>query len=146
MQWAEPYLKDKLKLHRVMDRQLKRNFPAQEAHEFAEIILKCLHLDPKSRPTMTEVVARLEKIQSASNHNQPDSGISTHQPKCEVVAGTWHRRALSWIILQLLFDFKNFSFFFLFFFFFHFFSPPCGHQRGLAMAGDEKREKKKGKI
>ncbi|XP_056164082.1 probable serine/threonine-protein kinase PBL3 [Syzygium oleosum] len=65
-QWAEPYLKDKVKLHRVMDRKLKRNFPAQEAHEFAEIILKCLHLDPKSRPTMAEVVARLEEIRSVS--------------------------------------------------------------------------------
>lgn len=66
-QWAEPYLRDRVKLHHVMDRKLKRNFPTQEAHQFAEIILKCLHLDPKSRPTMAEVVARLEEIQSASN-------------------------------------------------------------------------------
>ncbi|KAI6676813.1 hypothetical protein NL676_037609 [Syzygium grande] len=65
-QWAEPYLKDKVKLHRVMDRKLKRNVPAQEAHEFAEIILMCLHLDPTSRPTMAEVAARLEEIRSAS--------------------------------------------------------------------------------
>ncbi|XP_010068790.2 probable serine/threonine-protein kinase PBL3 [Eucalyptus grandis] len=77
-QWAEPYLRDKVKLHHVMDGKLKRNFPAQEAHQFAEIILRCLHLDPKSRPTMAEVVARLEEIQSASNHDQPNSGISTH--------------------------------------------------------------------
>jgi len=77
-QWAEPYLRDGVKLHHVMDRKLKRNFPTQEAHQFAEIILRCLHLDPKSRPTMAEVVARLEEIQSASNHDQPNSGISTH--------------------------------------------------------------------
>ncbi|XP_048134987.1 probable serine/threonine-protein kinase PBL9 [Rhodamnia argentea] len=78
VQWAEPYLKDKVKLHHVMDRKLKRNFPMQEAQKFAEIIVKCLHLDPTSRPTMAEVVARLEEIQSASNHNQPNSGISRH--------------------------------------------------------------------
>ncbi|KAF8021501.1 hypothetical protein BT93_G1824 [Corymbia citriodora subsp. variegata] len=57
-QWAEPYLTDKVKLRHVMDRKLKTNFPAQEAHQFAEIILSCLQLDPKSRPTMAERKSR----------------------------------------------------------------------------------------
>ncbi|XP_048134981.1 probable serine/threonine-protein kinase PBL3 [Rhodamnia argentea] len=92
VQWAEPYLKDKVKLHHVMDSKLNRNFLIQEAQKFTEIIVKCLHLVPKSRPTMAEVVAGLEEVQSVSNHNQPNYGISRHPRRGPLIGRTCSER------------------------------------------------------
>ncbi|KAL5759571.1 hypothetical protein ACOSQ2_018409 [Xanthoceras sorbifolium] len=70
--WAKPYLSNKLELHHVIDKKLEKSIRVEEAQEFAEIILKCLSLNPKSRPTMTEIVAGLEQLQlimCRSSHN-----------------------------------------------------------------------------
>ncbi|KAK1552325.1 hypothetical protein Q3G72_014712 [Acer saccharum] len=60
--WARPYLCNKLELHHLIDKKLRKSIRMEEAQEFAEIVLKCISLNPKSRPTMTEIVADLEKL------------------------------------------------------------------------------------
>ncbi|KAI9111750.1 hypothetical protein K1719_017440 [Acacia pycnantha] len=62
-QWAEPFLSNKIELHRVIDKRLGQNFPMEAAYELAQLILNCLCLNPKHRPTMAEVVAALEQIE-----------------------------------------------------------------------------------
>ncbi|PIA27913.1 hypothetical protein AQUCO_07400031v1 [Aquilegia coerulea] len=60
--WATPYLSNKLQLSHVIDRKLHKNLCMEQAVEFANIILRCLNHDPKSRPTMNEVVIALEQL------------------------------------------------------------------------------------
>ncbi|XP_028762103.1 probable serine/threonine-protein kinase PBL11 [Neltuma alba] len=62
-QWAEPFLSNKLELHRVIDKRLGHNFPMERTYELAQLILHCLCLNPEHRPTMAEVVAALEQIE-----------------------------------------------------------------------------------
>lgn len=82
-QWAKPYLSNKQELHRVTDKKLRKKVHVEEAYEFAEIILKCLDPNPKGRPTMTEVVNRLEQLeQNMNKRNQKSVRISTSTQKC----------------------------------------------------------------
>ncbi|KAK2636257.1 hypothetical protein Ddye_031049 [Dipteronia dyeriana] len=70
--WAKPYLSNKLELRHLIDKKLRKSIRMEEAQEFAEIVLKCLSLNPQSRPTMTEIVADLEQLQlnmCSGNHN-----------------------------------------------------------------------------
>ncbi|ONI30737.1 hypothetical protein PRUPE_1G270600 [Prunus persica] len=81
--WAEPYLSNRQKLHHVIDQRLGNNFPVEEAHKFAELILRCLDSDPKSRPTMAEVVGDLEQLQenrSSSSSNRVSVHVTTLTP------------------------------------------------------------------
>ncbi|XP_059658499.1 probable serine/threonine-protein kinase PBL11 [Cornus florida] len=61
--FAIPLLDNKEGVCRVIDKRLGRNQRIKEACEFAQIILQCLCLDPQCRPTMTEVVLALEKLE-----------------------------------------------------------------------------------
>ncbi|XP_044480281.1 probable serine/threonine-protein kinase PBL9 [Mangifera indica] len=61
--WAKPYLSNKQELHRAVDQRLGKNIRMEEAQEFAQIILRCLSLEPKTTPTMTQVVADLEQLE-----------------------------------------------------------------------------------
>lgn len=71
--WAVPYLTNKQKLHRLLDKKLRNTICMEEVQEFAKIIEKCISLTPKDRPTMTEIVADLERLQlnlgCCCNHN-----------------------------------------------------------------------------
>ncbi|XP_031270988.1 probable serine/threonine-protein kinase PBL11 [Pistacia vera] len=68
--WAKPYLSNKQELCRVVDERLGKNIRMEEAQEFAQIILRCLSLEPKTRPTMTQVVAYLEQLELHMGGNQ----------------------------------------------------------------------------
>ncbi|CAL5431050.1 unnamed protein product [Camellia sinensis] len=62
--WARSYLSNMQEvINRVIGKRLGNDFQMEEAYEFAEIILCCLALSPKSRPTMTEVVHALEQLE-----------------------------------------------------------------------------------
>lgn len=71
-QWTKPHLSNKVELHRVVDKKLG-SIPMEEALDFAKVILRCLSSNPRTRPTMAEVVADLEKLQrrmDSYNSNQ----------------------------------------------------------------------------
>ncbi|WVZ86741.1 hypothetical protein U9M48_033478 [Paspalum notatum var. saurae] len=61
--WAKPYLADRRKLARLVDPRLEGQYPSRAALLAAQLTLRCLEGDPRSRPSMAEVVAALEEIE-----------------------------------------------------------------------------------
>lgn len=59
--WAKPYLSDNRKLYRIMDVKMEGQYPHKGAFMAAFLAFECIG-DAKRRPSMTEVLARLEKI------------------------------------------------------------------------------------
>ncbi|XP_057974423.1 probable serine/threonine-protein kinase PBL11 isoform X1 [Malania oleifera] len=64
VEWARPFLPEKRKLKRIMDPGLEDLYPLKGATQMAELVLHCLESDPKNRPSMVEVLERLERINS----------------------------------------------------------------------------------
>ncbi|KAH7847439.1 hypothetical protein Vadar_026036 [Vaccinium darrowii] len=64
--WVKPYLSQKRKFKHIMDSQLEGKYPTKAASQIAQVALQCLGDDPKSRPSMKEVMEILERI-DASN-------------------------------------------------------------------------------
>ncbi|PKA47755.1 putative serine/threonine-protein kinase NAK [Apostasia shenzhenica] len=62
--WAKPFLSDRRKLSRLMDQRLEGQYPTKASLQAAQLTLRCLAIDPKSRPSMKEVVETLEQIES----------------------------------------------------------------------------------
>ncbi|XP_058090609.1 probable serine/threonine-protein kinase PIX13 [Magnolia sinica] len=62
--WAKPYLFNQRKLSKVMDPQIEGQYSSKGALQAAQLTLKCLESDPRSRPSMKEVVEALEQIQA----------------------------------------------------------------------------------
>ncbi|KAI3797223.1 hypothetical protein L1987_32478 [Smallanthus sonchifolius] len=60
--WARPSLADKRKLRKIIDPRLENDYPSKGAAKAAELILNCLESDPKNRPSMEEVLFRLQEI------------------------------------------------------------------------------------
>ncbi|KAM1033834.1 hypothetical protein ACFX13_038071 [Malus domestica] len=60
--WARPSLHKKKLLKNIMDPGLGEEYSLKGAFQAADLILKCLEPDPKSRPSMEEVLTVLEKI------------------------------------------------------------------------------------
>ncbi|CAN6268909.1 unnamed protein product [Urochloa humidicola] len=90
--WAKPYLADRRKLARLVDPRLEGQYPSKAALLAAQLTLRCLEGDPRSRPSMAEVVAALEEIEQIKvrrrdeHHRSPrprsggsGSGRSSHR-------------------------------------------------------------------
>ncbi|KAI4365913.1 hypothetical protein MLD38_021852 [Melastoma candidum] len=82
VEWARPYLGDKRKLFRIMDMKLEGQYPQKGAFMAAILAFECLS-EAKFRPTMTEVLTRLENIpvpKEAVNFgdSNPRSGSRQH--------------------------------------------------------------------
>ncbi|GJZ97416.1 receptor like protein kinase S.2-like protein [Tanacetum coccineum] len=60
--WARPFLSGKKRLQKIMDPRLEGDYPTKAASKIAELILICLRIDPKQRPSMEEVVSELQGI------------------------------------------------------------------------------------
>ncbi|EXB56314.1 putative serine/threonine-protein kinase Cx32 [Morus notabilis] len=60
--WARPSLTEKKKLKKIMDKGLGEGYPIKGAMQVAALIIKCLESEPKSRPSMEEILETLEKI------------------------------------------------------------------------------------
>lgn len=71
VEWAKPYLSDYIKLTGVMDPKLQGQYPSKGALQVAQLTLKCLHHDPRSRPSMNEIVDALEQLEAMKTR---DSG------------------------------------------------------------------------
>lgn len=80
--WARPYLNDRKELHCVIDKRIVKNLDVEEANEFATIIQQCLSIDPRKRPTMTQVLHsldRLERNMDRWNYNFGNENVLTKQ-------------------------------------------------------------------
>lgn len=64
VQWAKPCLSNKKKLKTFMDPRIDGQYSLKAAHELAQLILKCIVLDPKARPCMNEVVEVIQKVEA----------------------------------------------------------------------------------
>ncbi|XP_066351876.1 serine/threonine-protein kinase RIPK-like [Miscanthus floridulus] len=68
--WARPYLKKPDKLYRVMDPAMECQYSCRGAERAAMVAYKCLSQNPKSRPTMREVVQSLEPVLDMDDYLQ----------------------------------------------------------------------------
>uniref|UniRef100_A0ACD5TYV0 Uncharacterized protein n=1 Tax=Avena sativa TaxID=4498 RepID=A0ACD5TYV0_AVESA len=62
VEWATPYLKSNRRLFRVLDARLDGQYSLAGAKKAASLVLQCLSMDPRHRPTMEQVVAVLEQL------------------------------------------------------------------------------------
>lgn len=60
--WARPMLRDPHKLDRIMDPRLEGQYSTQGAKKVAALAYQCLSHQPRSRPTMSNIVKTLEPI------------------------------------------------------------------------------------
>lgn len=80
VEWSKPYLSNKQ--CNIIDKRLGNDFPRERAQKFAEIILRCLNLDPKERPTMSEVESELERlVQYAESSKKKNSELLYSLPR-----------------------------------------------------------------
>ncbi|CAN6233989.1 unnamed protein product [Urochloa humidicola] len=81
--WAKPFLADRKKLPRLIDPRLEGQYPSRAAQRAAQLALRCLAADHKNRPSMREVVAVLQEIDSMSsstNRRMLDGAASPRPP------------------------------------------------------------------
>ena len=62
--WARPSLTVLTKLRKIIDPRLEQVYPSKGAMKAAKLIQSCLDINPKDRPSMEEVVACLDEINS----------------------------------------------------------------------------------
>ncbi|KAA8540240.1 hypothetical protein F0562_024197 [Nyssa sinensis] len=62
VEWAKPFLKDPLKLDRIMDPKLQGQYSLEGAKKAALLAHQCLSHHAKFRPTMSHVVKTLEPL------------------------------------------------------------------------------------
>ncbi|KAL6506161.1 putative serine/threonine-protein kinase pbl3 [Orobanche gracilis] len=65
--WAKPFLSDNRKMLRIMDSRLGGQYSKKAAQASAALALRCLHIDSRNRPPMTEILSVLEQIQAFGN-------------------------------------------------------------------------------
>ncbi|KAJ6411887.1 hypothetical protein OIU84_005039 [Salix udensis] len=74
VEFARPSLSDKRKLRRIMDPTLEQKYPLKAAVLAAGLILQCLESDPRSRPSMEEVLVTLKKVDDAKDKSKDSKG------------------------------------------------------------------------
>lgn len=76
--WARPMLADRRKLARLMDQRLEGQYSSRGALQAAQLTLNCLAGDPKSRPSMEEVVEELEHIKGIKARSREENDAPEH--------------------------------------------------------------------
>ncbi|VAI42169.1 unnamed protein product [Triticum turgidum subsp. durum] len=74
--WAKPYLADRRKLARLMDPQFEGQYNSKQSHQAAQLTLNCLAGEPRSRPSMKEVLETLEQIEALKSRTREARGGS----------------------------------------------------------------------
>lgn len=78
-EWVKPYLADRRKLKNIMDSRLEGRYPSKAAGQIAQLALTCLENEPKTRPSMKEVVHQLEQLDAINGRPRvPRVHHSTH--------------------------------------------------------------------
>ncbi|XP_031381056.1 probable serine/threonine-protein kinase PIX7 isoform X2 [Punica granatum] len=65
--WARTYLADKRKLYQIVDPRLELNYSIKGVQKVSQLAYSCLGRDPKSRPTVDEVVKVLTPLQDLND-------------------------------------------------------------------------------
>lgn len=65
--WARPYLAEKRKLYQLVDPRLELNYSLKGVQKVSQLAYNCLSRDPKSRPTMDEVVKVITPLQDLND-------------------------------------------------------------------------------
>ncbi|CAN8279430.1 unnamed protein product [Cochlearia groenlandica] len=65
VEWARPYLTSRRKVLLIVDTRLNSQYKTEEAVRMASIAVQCLSKEPKSRPTMDQVVRALVQLQES---------------------------------------------------------------------------------
>ncbi|KAF7837977.1 putative serine/threonine-protein kinase PIX13 [Senna tora] len=66
------------RMRNTMDSRLEGKYPPKLASQLAQLALKCVRMEYKLRPSMTEVVETLEQVQAANNKTTDKRKLSTH--------------------------------------------------------------------
>ncbi|XP_025884806.1 probable serine/threonine-protein kinase PBL18 [Solanum lycopersicum] len=64
VEWAKPFLCDSRRVLRIMDIRLGGKYSKKGAQTAASLVLRCVDVDPRLRPTMDEVLATLELVKA----------------------------------------------------------------------------------
>ncbi|KAJ0977952.1 hypothetical protein J5N97_013426 [Dioscorea zingiberensis] len=62
--WAKPFLNDRRKMFRIMDTRLEGQYSKIGAQALATLALQCLHVEPRNRPDVIEVLSTLQQHQT----------------------------------------------------------------------------------
>ncbi|XP_058213831.1 probable serine/threonine-protein kinase PIX13 [Rhododendron vialii] len=85
--WIKPYLSDGWKLKQVMDSQLQGKYPSKAALQIAQLALKCIEREKKTRSSMKVVVETLQHLVENDEKPKeprvhPRNRTSSHHPCC----------------------------------------------------------------
>ncbi|XP_047151882.1 probable serine/threonine-protein kinase PIX13 [Vigna umbellata] len=78
--WVKRNLLNRGYIRNTMDAKLEGKYPTNLALEVAQLALKCIQIEPKVRPSMKEVLERLEQIESA-NEKPADNRRRVNRPR-----------------------------------------------------------------
>jgi hypothetical protein len=90
--WAKPFLADRRRLARLMDPRFEGQYNSKQAFQAAQLTLNCLAGEPRSRPSMKEVVETLEQIESVKSRAREARGGSSRD-RHHGRAGAAHQRS-----------------------------------------------------
>ncbi|KAM0871024.1 hypothetical protein ACQ4PT_039656 [Festuca glaucescens] len=81
--WAKPHLADRRKLARLMDPRLEGKYSSRGAQRAAQLTLRCLAAEHTNRPSMKEVVAVLQEVDSMSRGaaGRSDGSVGSASPR-----------------------------------------------------------------
>lgn len=77
--WAKPFLQgDSRRMLRIMDTRLGGQYSKKGAQAAAALSLQCLHTDPKNRPPMIDILAKMEQLHTSRDilKTPPDSKLN----------------------------------------------------------------------
>ncbi|KAK1554610.1 hypothetical protein Q3G72_014695 [Acer saccharum] len=94
VEWAVPSLENKKKLKKIMDPRLENKYPMEAAIQAAEIIKKCLHSDPKHRPSMDKILETLEQVNAIQENPKKKSCSIKTKPNNKQQQEHHHRSPL----------------------------------------------------
>ncbi|KAK4803763.1 hypothetical protein SAY86_003580 [Trapa natans] len=90
--WVKPFLSDRRKLKGLMDPHLEGRYPSKTVFQIAQLALKCLEGEPRSRPHMREVLDTLQKLEATGERPtrprvRPNSYQVVHRQGLEPLHG-----------------------------------------------------------
>ena len=91
--WAKPYLADRRKLARLMDPRFEGQYNSKQAFQAAQLTLNCLAGEPRSRPSMKEVVETLEQIESMKSRSREARDGGSSRDRHHGRTGAAHQRS-----------------------------------------------------